>query len=98
MNRIKKELTLDEKYSWDYVRQALTQVWEREHRAVTVIIDGLNENTALNDFGGYVSDFLKEAQNLPFLKVILSTRNELLEEIASLPGECSGTDSFFFIS
>ena len=37
MNRIKKELTLDEKYSWDYVRQALTQVWEREHRAVTII-------------------------------------------------------------
>ena len=80
MNRIKKELTLDEKYSWDYVRQALTQVWEREHRAVTIIIDGLNENTALNDFGGYVFDFLKEAQNLPFLKVVLSTRNELLKE------------------
>nr|WP_300807613.1 hypothetical protein [uncultured Acetatifactor sp.] len=80
MNRIKRDLTLDEKYSWEYVRQALTRIWEREHRAVTIIIDGLNENTALNDLGGYVSDFLKETQSLSFIKVVLSTRNELLEE------------------
>lgn len=80
MNYIKKELTLDGVYSWEYARQLLAQIWEREHRAVTIIIDGLNENTALNDLGGYVSEFLKETQSMPFLKVILSTRNELLEE------------------
>lgn len=80
MNRIKKELTVDDAYAWEYVQQIQTQIWECEHKAITIMIDGLNENTALNDFGGYVSDFLKEVQNLPFIKVILSTRNELLEE------------------
>lgn len=95
MNRIKKELTLDESYSWEYVQQVLTRIWERENRAVTIVIDGLNENTALNDFGGYVSDFLKEAQSLSFMKVVLSTRNELLEErFGQLNSEVFG-DSFY---
>lgn len=80
MNLIKKELTVDEEYSWEYVQQVLNQKWQRNHEPVIIIIDGLNENTALNDFGGYVSDFLKETQKFPFMKVVLSTRNELFEE------------------
>lgn len=80
MNLIKRELTLDENFSWKYARQVLTDKWEKEHKSLFVIIDGLNENTALNDFGGYVVDFLEEAKKLPFMKVVLSTRNELLEE------------------
>lgn len=80
INLIKRELTVDNMYTWEYVQQVLTQKWENEHKAVIIVIDGLNENTALNDFGGYVSDFLKETQKMPFMKVILSTRNELLEE------------------
>lgn len=80
INSIRKELTIDEAYSWEYVQRSLTRLWEKKHQAVVIVIDGLNENTALNDFGGYVSAFLMEIQKLPFLKVVLSTRNELLEE------------------
>ena len=71
-NLIQKELTLDEKYSWEYVSRVLTQNWRNTCRSITIVIDGLNENTALNDFGGYVSDFLRQVMKLPFLKVILS--------------------------
>lgn len=77
---VKKELTLDGEYSWEYVNRVLTRNWNDAYRTVIIIIDGLNENTALNDFGGYVSDFLKQVLKLPFLRVILSTRNELLKE------------------
>lgn len=77
---IKKQLTLDSVYSWEYVKRALSQRWERQHRAVIIIIDGLNENTTISSFGECVIKFLEEVQDLPFIKVIISTRNELFEE------------------
>ena len=80
MNLIKKALTVNETYKWEYVKQALTKKWECEYRSIIIIIDGLNENTALDDFCGYIVDFVKEAQELPFIKVALSTRNEFLKE------------------
>lgn len=80
MNPIKKALTINETYKWEYVKQALTKKWDCEYKAVIIIIDGLNENTVLVDFCGYIIDFLKEAQELPFIKVALSTRNEFLKE------------------
>lgn len=94
-NLIQKELTLDEKYSWEYVSRVLTQNWRNTYRSITIVIDGLNENTALNDFGGYVSDFLRQVMKLPFLKVILSTRNELLKErFGQLTPEVLGGDFY----
>lgn len=80
MSLIKKELTLDSKYEWKYVQRIFENRWKEKHVSLTVIIDGLNENIALNDFEGYVVDFLKEIQKLPYIKVVLSTREELLQE------------------
>lgn len=79
INLIKRELTIDKKYSWEYVKQALSKKWMCEQQAVIIIIDGLNENTDIN-FKVHLTQFLKETQKLPFMKVILSTRNELLKE------------------
>lgn len=93
MNVIKKDLTINDTYSWKYVQQVLTHRWQIENKVVVIIIDGLNENTALNDFGGYVVDFLNEALKLPFIKVVLSTRNELLKErFAKLNSEEFGSE------
>ncbi len=80
MDTIKKGLTIDGAYTWEYANKVLTHIYKHKQRAVTIVIDGLNENTALADFEGYMVDFLKETQKLPFMKVIMSTRNELLEE------------------
>lgn len=80
MDTIKSELTIDGAYTWEYAKQVLTRKWKHNHSTITIVIDGLNENTALADFDGHLVDFLKETQKLPFIKVIMSTRNELLEE------------------
>lgn len=77
---IHKQLTMNEQYSMAYVYKILLREWERTKRPVMIIIDGLNENTLIENFGQCMRDFLEECEQYPYIKVIMSTRNELFQE------------------
>lgn len=80
MSYIHKQLTMNEQYSMEYVHKILLREWERTKRPVMIIIDGLNENTLIKNFGHCIRDFLEECEQYPYIKVIMSTRNELFQE------------------
>lgn len=80
MSYIHKQLTMNEQYSMEYVHKILLREWERTKRPVMIIIDGLNENTLIKNFGHCMRDFLEECEQYPYIKVIMSTRNELFQE------------------
>lgn len=77
---VKQKLSLDEAYSFPYVNKILLWKWNRSKRPIVIIIDGLNENTLVKDFGQCIRDFLEECQAYPYIKVIMTTRNEFLQE------------------
>lgn len=69
-------LTLNGKIQREYVRDALEKYYQLTHKAVVVVIDGLNENSTLNDFGQYMFQSLSEFNQLSFIKVIMTSRSE----------------------
>lgn len=77
---VKKKLSLDEVYSFSYSNKNLLREWNRSKRPIVIVIDGLNENTLVRDFGQCMGDFLEECQAYPYIKVIMTTRNEFLKE------------------
>lgn len=91
---IHKQLTMNEKYSMEYVHKILLREWERTKRSVMIIIDGLNENTFIENFGQCMRDFLEECQQYPYIKVIMSTRNELFQERFGVIEEGSYQESY----
>ena len=77
---IKHTLSVRGQYDDAYVSQVLDHTWKKTGRPLVIVIDGLNENTIVPAFGDCMRNFLDECNNLPYLKVIMSTRKELLEE------------------
>ena len=77
---IQRKLNLHRKYEAIYIKQVLENMWKKTGKPVIIVIDALNENTAIPDFGNCVCDFLDECSSMPYLKVIMSTREELLKE------------------
>lgn len=75
-----RELTLSGKYDIKYVKEILTKRWEETRIPLIVVIDGLNENNTLNNFGEYMQQSMCELMDMSFLKIVMTTRNELLEE------------------
>ncbi len=84
---LKKKLQISELYSLKYIYKVLNKDWEKTKKPFLIVIDGLNENITLNDFGGYIKDFLEECDKYPFFKIIMTTRNEFLEERFSIINE-----------
>jgi len=80
LNVLWRRLSIHGEYDPTYAGQVLEHAWKRTGRPVVVVIDGLNENTAIPDFGDCIYDFLEKCGALPYLKVIMTTRKELLEE------------------
>ncbi|MDR3584925.1 MAG: hypothetical protein P4L59_06310 [Desulfosporosinus sp.] len=80
MALVKQRLSLDGVYSFPYANKNLLWEWNRSKRPIVIIIDGLNENTLVKDFGQCIRDFLEECQAYPYIKVIMTTRNEFLKE------------------
>lgn len=78
--KIIRELTLNGKYDEKYVSEMLSRVWEKSRIPFIVVIDGLNENTTLSNFGIYMEQSLSDLMDKPFLKFVMTTRKELLEE------------------
>lgn len=80
MDLIKQKLSLNYVYSYDYVNKILLRDWNRSKKPIVIIIDGLNENTLVECFGQCMRDFIEECQTYPYIKVIMTTRNEFLKE------------------
>lgn len=80
MTLVQRKLSLDGMYSLPYAKKILVREWNRSKRPIVIIVDGLNENTVVNNFGQCIRDFLEECQTYPYIKVIMSTRNEFLQE------------------
>lgn len=77
---ILRDLTCNGKYAQQYVKNVLMERWNSFLQPIMIIIDGLNENTTLNNFGNYMEESMKELLKIPFIKVIMTSRNELLNE------------------
>ncbi|NFM45312.1 trypsin-like peptidase domain-containing protein [Clostridium botulinum] len=64
----------------DYIFKVLEKSWEDHLKPITIIIDGLNENTVIDDFALKIKELLESCKSYPFIKIIMTTRNELLLE------------------
>ena len=93
--QILRQLTGNGKWEIEYVKTELNRLWETEGKFVVIVIDGLNENTTLMNFGKFVEESMKELMEIPHLKVVMSTRSELINErFPSLNPECLGKDFY----
>lgn len=72
-------LLVGSKYSDSYVHKVLMQRWEREKESIFIIIDGLNENTKMVGFDQIISKFIDKCRNYPYIKVVMTTRSELID-------------------
>lgn len=94
MEILKRKFLISNDYSIDYVYKILEYEYKQTLRPVTIVIDGLNENTYIENFGVVIKGFLEECSKYSFIKVIMTTRNELLEERFSVIGEGTYTDYY----
>ena len=51
MEYLKREWSIDGRYSLGYAHRILEQRWHRTGRPIVLVIDGLNENASIPDFG-----------------------------------------------
>lgn len=77
---IKRFLTANGTYDENYAFSILSEIWQKTKIPFVIVIDGLNENTSLPNFENHIKQSIEELIKLPFVKVIMTTRNELLEE------------------
>lgn len=92
-NFILSKITLNYKWDKEYVKNELIKLWETTGKFIVIVIDGLNENSTLNNFGKYIEESIKELLEYPYLKIIMSTRNEMFEErFGNLSDEIIGND------
>lgn len=84
---LKKKLQISASYPLKYIYKVLNEEWKKTKKPFVIVIDGLNENTFLDNFGGHIKDFLEECNKYPFFKIIMTTRNEFLEERFSIINE-----------
>lgn len=84
MHYIERQLCIDGRFSLRYVHKVLMQRWVQTKRPLMIVIDGLNENIAINNFGQVMRDFLEKCETYPYIKVLMTTRNEFLQERFSM--------------
>lgn len=80
VNVLTRYITLNGKYSEKYAVEILSEWWEKTKIPVVIVIDGLNENISLSNFENHITQSIREWLKIPFLKVIMTTRCELLHE------------------
>lgn len=73
-------ITINNQWEKEYVKKSLMKLWEITGTFIVIVIDGLNENTTLNNFGNYIKSSISELLKYPYIKIILSTRNEKYDE------------------
>ncbi len=84
MHYVERQLCIDRGFSLRYVHKVLMQHWIKTQRPLMIVIDGLNENIVMNNFGQVMRDFLEKCEAYPYIKVLMTTRNEFLQERFSL--------------
>lgn len=84
MHYVERQLCIDGRFSLRYVHKVLMQRWVQTKRPLMIVIDGLNENIAINNFGQVMRDFLEKCETYPYIKVLMTTRNEFLQERFSM--------------
>lgn len=77
---ILEAITINNQWEKEYVKKSLMKLWEITGTFIVIVIDGLNENTTLNNFGNYIKSSISELLKYPYIKIILSTRNEKYDE------------------
>ena len=80
VNVLTRYITINGKYSEAYAVEILNEWWEKNKIPIVIVIDGLNENISLPNFENHILQAIKEWIQLPFLKIIMTTRCELLQE------------------
>lgn len=96
-NILQRKLSLEGQYDISYAKQVLEQRWRRTKRPLVIVFDGLNENITLPNFEQALIGFLQECESLPFVKVIMSTRDELLDERFGRMIACQNQERFCHI-
>ncbi len=80
INLTSQFLTIHSEYDLNYAKKVLTKEYEKRKKPFIIVIDGLNENSSLDDFGCSVKRFLEKCEEFPFVKVLMTTRTEFYEE------------------
>ena len=73
---IKGELDLD----LNYVKESLKVLWREHKKILVIVIDGLNENSSIKNFELNIIKSIEFLKGLPHVKLIMTTRKELLCE------------------
>lgn len=81
---VERQLSIDGRFSLKYVHKVLMRQWIQTKRPIMIVIDGLNENIAIDSFGQIVKDFLEKCEAYPYIKVLMTTRNEFFQERFSM--------------
>lgn len=66
--------------SIDKIWRILRERYQKTLKPFIIVIDGLNENTALPDFQRHIITLLEMLYRYPFIKVIMTARSEYIEE------------------
>lgn len=80
MTAILHFLTIHEQYDISYAAKILQKEFKKTKRPFFIVIDGLNENSIIESFGNTIRTFLEKCEEYPFIKVLMTTRSEFLEE------------------
>lgn len=80
MKAIQRQLTVNGQFDMEDVHKLLLREWKKTARPLVIVIDGLNENTSIKNFGQCMREFLEECETYPYLKVLMTTRNEFFTE------------------
>ena len=80
INTVIQFFTINGSYNLDYIKKVMAKEFQRTKRPFVIVIDGLNENSHINNFGSIVKDFLEKCEEFPFVKVLMTTRIEFYQE------------------
>jgi len=73
-------LTIEGEYELTYSKKVLEAEYDKTKRPFIIVIDGLNENSNINNFGNTIKTFLEKCEEFSFIKVLMSTRSEFYDE------------------
>lgn len=70
----------NQKWDLNYVKECLEVLWRERKTFIVIIIDGLNENSTIKDFRFNIEESINDLLKLPYVKILMTTRTELLSE------------------
>lgn len=73
-------LTINGEYELSYSKKVLEAEYDQTKKPFIIVIDGLNENSNINNFGNTIKTFLEKCEEFSFIKVLMSTRSEFYDE------------------